>query len=287
MLIYLKRMLNYMEIIAKHNEKLIKFVIHSVSGVSFGSAQKMLRQGDIKVNGKRTKENVEIKSGDIVSIYTKSPKAVPNVDTIYEDENILVVMKPSGMECATRDKSSENTYSLEEIFETKNAVVVHRLDRLTEGLVILAKGKLVASKFERIFKNHEVQKTYKALLCGNFKASGEHIAYLHKDSKSSKVTISDTPKDGYKEIITDYSVLKNRNGDTLVEINLKTGRTHQIRAMSAHLGHPVVNDSKYGSELKSSKYKGYYLTAYKLSFSISDPELCYLNDKTFEVTTSW
>lgn len=276
-----------MDIIAKSNEKLIKFVIHSVSGVSFGSAQKMLRRGDIKVNGKRTKENIDIKAGDTVSLYISTQKSLPKVSVIYEDENILVVMKPSGMECATRDKSSENTYSLEEVFEGKNAIVVHRLDRLTEGLVILAKGKLMASKFEKIFKSHEVQKTYKALLCGNFIASGEHIAYLKKDSKASKVSISPTPMDGYKEIITDYTVLENVDGNTLVEINLKTGRTHQIRAMSAYLGHPVVNDSKYGSELKNSKYKGYYLTAYKLAFSVSDKDLSYLNEKTFEIKPSW
>ncbi len=276
-----------MDIIAKSNEKLIKFVIHSVSGVSFGSAQKMLRRGDIKVNGKRTKENVDIRAGDTVSVYVGTQKSLPKVPVIYEDENILVVKKPSGMECATRDKSSENTYSLEEVFKEKDAVVVHRLDRLTEGLVILAKGKLIASKFEKIFKAHEVQKTYKALLSGNFTAQGEHLAYLKKDSKLSKVSISSIEADGYKEIITEYSILEPINGNTLVEIALKTGRTHQIRAMSAYLGHPVVNDSKYGVELKNSTYKGYYLTAYKLSFSVSDKDLSYLNKKVFEVEPSW
>ncbi len=276
-----------MEFIAKNNEKLIKSVIHSVSGVSFGMAQKMLRKGDIKVNGKRTKDNVDIYTGDTISIYLPTAKKFPEVQIIFEDDNILIVNKPAGLECATRDKSSENTYSLEEIFEEKNAVVVHRLDRLTEGLVILAKGKDVASKFEKIFKGREVHKKYLALLSGNAKDFGEVKAYLFKDSKSAKSQVSNTPLDGYKEIITEYKKVKNIDDNTLMEITLKTGRTHQIRAQSAYLGHAIVNDSKYGTPLKNPAYKGYYLTAFSLSFSISDKTLKYLNDKTFEIKPSW
>lgn len=276
-----------MEFVANTNEKLIKSVIHSISGVSFGMAQKILRKGDIKVNGKRIKENIDVRCGDVVSVYMPTSKKFPNIEVIYEDDNILIVNKPAGLECATRDKSSENTYSLEEIFENKSAVVVHRLDRLTEGLVILAKGKPIASKFEKIFKSKEVQKKYLALLNGNTNDFGEIKAFLFKDSKSAKSQISSTQIDGYKEIITAYKKLKTIDDNTLMEITLKTGRTHQIRAQSAYLGHPVLNDSKYGVPLKQSNYKGYYLTAYSLSFNISDSELSYLNDKTFEITPSW
>lgn len=276
-----------MEFRVKSNEKLIKAVIHSLAGVSFGMAQKMLRKGDIKVNGKRTKDNIDVSSGDIVSIYMPMQKSLPKVDIIYEDDNILIVNKKAGIECATRDKSSENTYSLEEIFEEKNAIVVHRLDRLTEGLVILAKGKEMAVKFEKIFKGREVQKKYLALLKGNAPDFGEVKAYLYKNDRLSKCTVSDTPLDGYKEIITEYKKLKTIDGNTLVEITLKTGRTHQIRAQSAHLGYSVVGDSKYGETLKSATYKGYYLTAYHLAFNISDPALKYLNEKIFEIKPSW
>lgn len=276
-----------MEFSAKNNEKLIKAVIHSVAGVSFGMAQKMLRKGDIKVNGKRTKDNIDISIGDIISVYVPTQKSMPKVDIIYEDDNILIVNKKAGIECATRDKSSENTYSLEEIFEEKNVVVVHRLDRLTEGLVILAKGKEVACKFEKIFKGREVQKKYLALLKGNAPNFGEIKAYIYKNDRSAKSTVSDTPLDGYKEIITEYKRLKTIDDNTLMEITLKTGRTHQIRAQSAHLGYPVVGDSKYGEALKSTTYKGYYLTAYHLAFNISDPALKYLNDLTFEIKPSW
>lgn len=276
-----------MDFIANTNEKLIKSVIHSVSGVSFGMAQKMLRKGDIKVNGKRTKDNVDIHISDTISIYMPTQKSLPKVDIVYEDNNILIVNKPAGLECATRDKSSENTYSLEEIFEEKNVIVVHRLDRLTEGLVILAKGKEIAVKFEKIFKGREIQKKYLALLKGIAPNFGEIKAYIYKNDMLAKSQISNTPLDGYKEIITKYERLNNIDDNTLVEITLKTGRTHQIRAQSAHLGHPVVNDSKYGTPLKSSIYKGYYLTAYHLAFNISDPALKYLNNKTFEIKPSW
>ena len=128
-----------MEYIVKHQEKLIKFIIHNIQGVSFGNAQKMLRTGKVKVNDKKVKDNIDLKPNDIVIVFNAT-KSLPKVDILYEDDNILIVNKPQGLECATRDKSSENTYSLEEIFTDKNAIVIHRLDRLTEGIVILAKS---------------------------------------------------------------------------------------------------------------------------------------------------
>ena len=109
-----------MQFHANTSEKLIKSLIHNVQGLSFGSAQKALRMGKVKVNNKRTKENIEIVPGDIVEIYGFNT-SIPQVPIIYEDHNILIVGKPAGIECATRDKSSDNTYSLEEIFKDKAA----------------------------------------------------------------------------------------------------------------------------------------------------------------------
>ena len=256
-----------MDFIVKKPDNLIKAVIHSVQGVSFGAAQKLLRKGDIKVNGKRTKQNIEVMPGDTISVYTPTVKSMPKVDIVYIDDNILVVNKPQGIECATRDKSSENTYSLEEIFADKTAIVVHRLDRLTEGLVLLARNKEMAQKFEKVFKGREIQKSYKALLDGIPKVEGEMKAYLYKDSKKSMSLVSDNQLDGYKEIITEFKVLSSTKNHSLVDINLKTGRTHQIRAHFAHIGTPVTNDNKYGKGLNNSSYKGYYLTAYRFHSS--------------------
>ena len=276
-----------MDFIVKKPDSLIKAVIHSVQGVSFSSAQKLLRKGDIKVNDKRTKQNIDVFPGDKISVYTPTTKAMPKVDIIYIDDNILVVNKPQSIECATRDKSSENTYSLEEIFADKTAITVHRLDRLTEGLVLLARNKETAIKFEKIFRSREIHKSYKAHLDGIPKFEGEMKAYLYKDSTKSKSLISNTELDCYKEIITAFRILSTKGNHTLVDIDLKTGRTHQIRAHFAHIGTPVTNDNKYGNALANSQYKGYYLTAYRLSFNISDPSLMYLNDKVFEIEPSW
>jgi len=275
-----------MEYKVKNSGKLIKFIIHNIQGVSFGNAQKLLRLGKIKVNGIRVKDNITLNIGDIVNVY-ESTKQLPKVNIIYEDDNILIVNKPQGIECATRDKSSENTYSLEEIFQEKNAIVIHRLDRLTEGLVILARSKAIAKKFEEYFRLRKIDKFYTAYVDGQIHDEGIKTAYLYKDAKQSLVTISDTPKDNYKEIITEYHILDKHKKNTLLDIKLHTGRTHQIRGYFSFLGHPIVNDNKYGKKTSSfSEYKGYFLTAYKLKFNL-DSQMEYLNKLNIEITPSW
>jgi 23S rRNA pseudouridine955/2504/2580 synthase len=213
---------------------------------------------------------------------------MPKVNIIYEDDKILVVNKPHGLECATRDKSSENTYSLEEIFADKNAIVIHRLDRLTEGIVILAKNKQVAKDFESFFRERKVSKFYKAYVYGKPKDEGIKTAYLKKDDKLSKVTISNIPLDGYKEIVTEFKIEKSTDKYSLLDINLHTGRTHQIRGYFSHIDCPIIGDKKYSKNTSDleKEYTGYYLTAYKISFNL-DREYTYLNDKTFEISPSW
>lgn len=274
-----------MNLVVKSNEKLIKFLIHNIQGLSFGNAQKMLRLGKVKVNSKRTKENISLNINDSIEIFLEK-KSMPKVEILYKDENILIVNKPQGIECATRDKSSENTLSLEEIFADHNAIVVHRLDRLTEGLVILARNKDIAKKFERYFRLGKIFKSYKAYVYGCVKDSGIKTAYLKKDSNKSKVDISNTEKPDYKQIITEFYVDRQNDDYSLLDIKLHTGRTHQIRGYFSHLGHSVVGDSKYSKKEYKGDYKGYFLTAYKLEFNIDD-ELSYLNDVSLEITPSW
>lgn len=276
-----------MKFTSNQSEKLIKALIHNVQGLSFGSAQKMLRLGKIKVNNKKIKDNISINIGDEIDVY-EFKKSVPNIPILYQDDNILIVNKPSGIECATRDKSSENTYSLEEVFAEQNAIVVHRLDRLTEGIVILARSKEIARKFEVYFKTRAIDKHYLAGVCGIPKECGIKTAYLKKNAKTSLVEISDTPGDGFKEIITEYNISSTHSNWSIVDIKLHTGRTHQIRGYFSHIGHPIIGDSKYGKKenMVNKDYNGYFLTAYKIKFNLDD-ELKYLNDLNIEIKPSW
>ena len=278
-----------MEFKTNKPEKLIKALIHTVQGMSFGTAQKAIRLGKIKVNNKRVKDNINLNAGDIVTVYEFN-KSKPTVPILYEDDNIIIVHKPQGIECATRDKSSNNTYSLEEILEDHSAIVVHRLDRLTEGIVILAKSKEMAVKFEKIFRTREIDKFYQATVLGVPKQTGILKAYLKKNAGSALVDISNDEKPDYKEIITEIDILKDYEQYSILDIKLHTGRTHQIRAHMAHLGHPIIGDNKYGSNnniIENNSYNGYYLTAYKIVFNITDHQLKYLNDLHIEITPTW
>ncbi len=281
----------------KKDEKLIKSLIHNVQGMSFGSAQKTIRLGKIKVNNTRTKDNINVKVGDIIDVY-EFVASKPTVDILYEDDNIIIVNKPYGIECATRDKSSDNTYSLEELLSEHHATIVHRLDRLTEGIVILAKTHKTTVAFEKIFRTRQIEKKYQALVYGQAEFSGIKKAYLKKDSKSALVDISDQEKPNYKEIITEFKILEGSAEYSILDITLHTGRTHQIRAHLSHLGHSVVGDSKYLidnknnnlnilKQLQEAKYNGYCLTAYKINFNIEDKELAYLNNLHIEIEPSW
>ena len=272
---------------ARESEKLIKALIHNVQGLSFGSAQKMLRLGKIKVNGKKVKENITIIPGDEIDVY-EFKKAKPAVPILYQDDNIVIVFKPSGIECATRDKSTDNTYSLEEILEEYNAIVVHRLDRLTEGIVILARSKDIARKFEFYFSHRLIDKFYMAGIHGTPKDYGIKKAYLKKNAKTSLVDISDSLKDGYKEIITEYNLVSSYNDWSIVNIKLHTGRTHQIRGYFSHIGNPIIGDTKYGKKDDDIRqnYNGYFLTAYKIKFNLDD-NLKYLNDLNIEIQPTW
>ena len=267
-------------------KKLNKFLQDSIPNLNNNLLYKTLRKKDIKVNGKRVNENISIFENDVVEVYIADSLLENKVELkiIFEDENILVIDKPSGIEVTG---ITSLTTLIHKQYSSCGFLPMpcHRLDRNTNGLVLFAKNQETLDILLNKFKNHEIEKHYLALVFGKPKFKSKILtSYLFKDSKKSIVYISDEPKKGYSKIITSYSVLEyNSNGTCLLDVEIKTGKTHQIRAHLAHIGLPIVGDGKYGNYEINKKlgFKTQQLTSYILKFKFSTDSgiLNYLNGK--------
>lgn len=264
--------------IAEDSDKtLLAFLSEKATGVGVSALKKQIKIGEVRVNGIKTRTDVPLKAGDTVTIFVPM-KAVKeaSVATVYEDDNIIVVCKPIATD-------TENNL-VDILFEErgKRYIPVHRLDRNTEGLVILAKDVESEKLLLKAIKSREIIKTYRALLYGNpEKDEFEARAYLYKDKKNSLVTVTANKKDGGKEIITRYKIVEREKDFCVAEIELVTGRTHQIRAHSLFLGHPVIGDGKYTFGKASERgYKHQQLKAVKIVFKEIGGKLSYLKGKT-------
>ncbi len=226
-------------------------------GLSYAAFCKLLRKKDVKVNGKRTSSDVLLNVGDtVVCYYDGERKAAYNV--LYKDENIVAVDKRKGV-------SSEEVF--EEVkTEFPSAFFCHRLDTNTDGIMLFALNKNSYDALFLGFKQRSFEKFYLAEVYGHFDVKRAVLtAYLKKDEKNSLVKVYDEPIKGAKKIVTGYQVLKEKAQSSVLEVEIFTGRTHQIRAHLAHEGHFVLGDGKYGVEKinRELKAKELKLTSYK------------------------
>ena len=271
-------------------KKLNTVLLSEFPKLSINSLYKALRKKDIKINGTRISENQAVHHGDLIEIYLSDElligSSLSSQSILYEDENILVVNKPESLE-VTGENSL--TTSLRNLLGY-DVYPCHRLDRNTTGIVIFAKNQIALNILEQKFKDHEIEKHYQATCYGLFsKKSDVLTAYLFKDQKKSLVYISDVPKKGYQKIITEYCVIsENKNENiSVLDITLHTGRTHQIRAHLAHIGHPIIGDGKYGDNRINKKFQKKYQmlqsTSITFHFTTDSGPLSYLNQKTISI----
>lgn len=254
-----------------------RFVQEARTDLSRVFILKAIRQKKIKRNGKRTEAGERLSAGDVVSVYlaeTEAPARTDGFSVIYEDARILAVYKKPRLACEDRTgvmkdtlASEVNAYLSE---KGESAALCHRIDFNTEGLVLLAKDRGSLEFLTEAIKRREIGKRYLCVCRGRpAPESGELVCQLFKDAKKNRVYLSDEPVKGSKTAVTRYRTLSSRAGLSLVECELVTGRTHQIRAQLARAGWPILGDEKYGDKEMNKKYKEkrQLLCAYRLELT--------------------
>lgn len=278
--------------VEKDQKKIVDYLKNKFKNLTNGTIFKALRNKDIRINGVKISENVPVNAGDEITLYIKDEflfgiTALDKSKIIYDDENIVIVNKPQDVLVQGDGINIGLDKMVNDYFGTQNIVPCHRLDRNTSGLIIFAKNEMAEETISEMLKQHMIRKVYRCRVIGHPKNKKATLtAYLFKDSKTSQVIISNEKKKGYVEIVTKYEVIAyNNDGTSTLEVELVTGRTHQIRAHLAFIGYPILGDGKYGKNEVNKKFKltRQELTAYKIIFNDAIGELEYLKGKTVKL----
>ena len=287
-------------------QRIDKFMRKWLKDVPLSAIYKRLRQGDVKVNGKKVKEKYSIADGDVIEVRDivsefKKEKFVRinnNIKITFEDENMLLVEKWPGVLTHSDTKGGESTltdYVLSHLYDkgdyapekeiTFNPAPCNRLDRNTSGIVIFGKNYDSLKLLNEMIRGRDIEKYYMSLVKGKIK-DGTYEAYISKDQDNNISKVYNEPKPFTKRIAMEVKTIESCGTFSLVELNLLTGRSHQLRAHLSFLGNPIIGDEKYGDKKLNSFFENKYelsyqfLYAYKVIFRNCPEKFSYLENKT-------
>ncbi len=295
------------------NQRLDKFLLKYFNKAPKSFVYKMVRKKNIKYNGKRAKGNEILTGDDEVQIYLSEetiekfrqikeiPTAKPTFEVVYEDENILIINKPLGL-LTQPDAQGQNTLTEQiltylhqkgeydpEDYQSFRPAPCNRLDRNTAGIVMVGKSLQATQAIHEMLRTQEISKYYMSIVLGRVHKAITLKGYHEKNESKNEVSISKDYIEGGKEVETRILPLQANGRYTLIEVQLVTGKTHQIRAHLATINHPIIGDPKYGDKEENEyffrKYtlRHQFLCAYKIKFEICVEPLGYLANKVFTV----